>query len=55
MEKAVEKAKTLMEALPFITKFRGKTFVIKYGGNAMAKALENISKKWDWNQNLLEG
>ena len=38
MEKAVEKAKTLMEALPFITKFRGKTFVIKYGGNAMAKA-----------------
>ncbi|RUM49955.1 MAG: acetylglutamate kinase [Hydrogenothermus sp.] len=38
MEKALEKAKILMEALPFITKFRGKTFVIKYGGNAMAKA-----------------
>ncbi|WP_297456246.1 acetylglutamate kinase [Persephonella sp.] len=38
MERLVEKAETLMEALPFITKFRGKTFVIKYGGNAMAKA-----------------
>ncbi len=38
MEKLIEKAEILMEALPFITKFRGKTFVIKYGGNAMAKA-----------------
>ena len=38
MERIIEKAETLMEALPFITKFRGKTFVIKYGGNAMAKA-----------------
>ncbi|SNZ10005.1 N-acetylglutamate kinase [Persephonella hydrogeniphila] len=38
MEKVIEKAEILMEALPFITKFRGKTFVIKYGGNAMAKA-----------------
>ncbi|NPA12875.1 MAG: acetylglutamate kinase [Aquificae bacterium] len=38
MEKLIEKANILMEALPFITKFRGKTFVIKYGGNAMAKA-----------------
>ncbi len=38
MERLVEKAEILMEALPYITKFRGKTFVIKYGGNAMAKA-----------------
>ena len=38
MERLIEKAETLMEALPFITKFRGKTFVIKYGGNAMVKA-----------------
>ncbi|WP_457635587.1 acetylglutamate kinase [Persephonella sp.] len=38
MERLIEKAEILMEALPFITKFRGKTFVIKYGGNAMAKA-----------------
>ncbi len=35
MEKLVEKASILMEALPYITEFRGKTFVIKYGGNAM--------------------
>lgn len=38
MEKILEKASVLMEALPYINKFRGKTFVIKYGGNAMAKA-----------------
>ena len=37
MEKLIEKAEILMEALPYITKFRGKTFVIKYGGNAMSK------------------
>ncbi len=37
MERLIEKAEILMEALPYITKFRGKTFVIKYGGNAMAK------------------
>lgn len=38
MEKAVEKANILLEALPYIKNFRGKTFVIKYGGNAMDKA-----------------
>ncbi|MDA8390884.1 MAG: acetylglutamate kinase [Gammaproteobacteria bacterium] len=27
----------LIEALPYIRKFRGKTFVIKYGGNAMVE------------------
>jgi acetylglutamate kinase len=35
MEKLIEKAKTLIEALPYIQTFRGRTFVIKYGGNAM--------------------
>lgn len=30
-----ETAHTLMEALPYIRKFQGKTIVIKYGGNAM--------------------
>jgi len=35
MEKLIEKAKTLIEALPYMQAFRGKTFVIKYGGNAM--------------------
>ncbi len=35
MEKLIEKAKTLIEAMPYIQTFRGRTFVIKYGGNAM--------------------
>ncbi|MFW0170615.1 acetylglutamate kinase [Rothia sp. P5766] len=34
-ETAQEKAKTLMEALPWIQQFRGKVMVFKYGGNAM--------------------
>src|SRR6266478_7544034 len=29
------KAEALLEALPFIQRFRGQTFVIKYGGSAM--------------------
>lgn len=32
------KAEILAEALPYIQKFRGKTIVIKYGGNAMTDA-----------------
>jgi acetylglutamate kinase len=36
MEKLIEKAEILIEAMPFLRKFRGKTFVIKYGGHAMA-------------------
>jgi len=32
---ALEKAATLVEALPYIKKFYGKTVVIKYGGHAM--------------------
>jgi acetylglutamate kinase len=35
METLISKAEVLMEALPFIQRFYGKTFVIKYGGNAM--------------------
>lgn len=35
MNDAVEKAKVLIEALPYIKKFYGKTVVIKYGGHAM--------------------
>jgi acetylglutamate kinase len=31
----VNRAESLIEALPFIQKFRGCTFVIKYGGSAM--------------------
>jgi acetylglutamate kinase len=36
MHKLIEKANTLMEALPYIRRFSGKTVVIKYGGHAMA-------------------
>ncbi len=35
MENFIGKAEILMEALPYIRRFYGKTFVIKYGGNAM--------------------
>ncbi len=44
MERLIEKAETLLEALPFINRFRGKTFVIKYGGNAMVK--EELKKSF---------
>jgi len=37
MEKLIEKANVLMEALPWIKNFYGKTIVIKYGGNAMVE------------------
>jgi len=36
MEELVKKADVLIEALPYIRKFYGKTIVIKYGGAAMA-------------------
>jgi acetylglutamate kinase len=35
MMTTVEKAGVLVEILPYVRKFTGKTFVIKYGGNAM--------------------
>ncbi len=35
MKKLIEKANILIESLPYIKKFSGKTFVIKYGGAAM--------------------
>ncbi len=31
----IERAKIITEALPYISRYRGKTMVIKYGGNAM--------------------
>ena len=37
MEKLIEKAGILMEALPYIRAFQGKTLVIKYGGAAMER------------------
>ena len=41
MEKYINKAKTLIEALPYIKEFNGKTVVIKYGGSAMVDPLLN--------------
>lgn len=35
MRELIEKANVLHEALPYIRRFHGKTFVIKYGGHAM--------------------
>lgn len=35
MSSALEKANILVEALPYIQKFHGKTVVVKYGGHAM--------------------
>jgi acetylglutamate kinase len=40
MEKLIKKAEVLIEALPYIRTFAGKTIVIKYGGNAMIQ--ENL-------------
>jgi acetylglutamate kinase len=36
VKKSVERADILLEALPYIRRFYGKTIVIKYGGHAMA-------------------
>ena len=42
MERLIEKAKVLIEALPYIRAFSGKTVVIKFGGKAMVDvALKN--------------
>ncbi|MCW8858743.1 MAG: acetylglutamate kinase [Deltaproteobacteria bacterium] len=37
MKELIAKANVLMEALPWIKRFYGKTIVIKYGGNAMVE------------------
>ena len=41
---AMNVARVLAEALPYIQRFTGKTFVIKYGGNAMVD--ENLKKSF---------
>lgn len=38
MEELIKKAAILQEALPYMRRFRGRTFVIKYGGHAMVEA-----------------
>ena len=40
----MQKAEILIEALPYIEKFTGKTFVIKYGGSLMEN--DDLKKKF---------
>src|SRR5678815_1262485 len=35
MEELISKARVLLEALPYIQRFRNQTFVVKYGGSFM--------------------
>lgn len=37
MEELIKKAAVLQEALPYMRRFQGRTFVIKYGGHAMTE------------------
>src|SRR5213592_2088924 len=42
MQALIAKAETLLEALPYIQKFSGATFVIKYGGSFMDSPDPNV-------------
>ena len=46
IEQSIEKAQTLIEALPYIQKFANKIVVVKYGGSAMLneELQENVIK-----------
>lgn len=48
MQEIIKKADVLIEALPYIRKFAGKTFVIKYGGHAM----ENDELKYGFAEDI---
>ena len=43
MDKILEKAEVLIEALPYIQKFNRKIIVVKYGGSAMSN--EGLQKR----------
>lgn len=47
MEEYIQKAEVLIEALPYIREFEGKTVVIKYGGAAMLDEALRISTAED--------
>src|SRR3954467_8392762 len=42
MQSLIAKAETLLEALPYIQRFSGATFVIKYGGSFMDSPDANV-------------
>ncbi len=44
MKELIKKAQTLVEALPYIREFYGKTLVIKYGGSIGGSELHNFAR-----------
>lgn len=52
VQESIEKAKVLIDALPYMQEFRGKTIVIKYGGHAMVD--DNLKKQFALNIILLK-
>ena len=46
MENYNKRTQVLVEAIPYIQRYVGKTFVIKFGGNAMTteKVIEEVIK-----------
>ncbi len=44
MKELIKKAKTLVEALPYIKEFYGKTLVVKYGGSIGGQELHNFAR-----------
>ncbi len=44
MKELINKAETLVEALPYIREFYGKTIVVKYGGSIGRKELNNFAR-----------
>lgn len=51
MKETIQKINTLLESFPYIKKYAGKTFVIKYGGNAMIE--ESLKKAFAMDMVLL--
>jgi acetylglutamate kinase len=52
VQENIEKANVLIDALPFMQEFRGKTIVIKYGGHAMVD--DRLKKQFALNVILLK-
>ncbi|MCP3889444.1 MAG: acetylglutamate kinase [Desulfobulbaceae bacterium] len=52
VQESIEKAKVLIDALPFMQEFRGKTIIIKYGGHAMVD--DNLKRQFALNVILLK-
>ena len=48
MQDLIAKAAALLEALPYIQKFSGETFVVKYGGSFMDSPfhLRALDTRW---------